>query len=191
MSPLTLLTSAVAAWQVGADSVVRSLAIKGLDIAGVQLGAHAHSPSSSGNSSTTAARSSHLMGTPAEPYANPRHPDDSPDDSPNIMAGNPLEEYANPSPQWQQAAGQAAAALEEAERVLPATVSPSSSSRSNSSSSLRRQPTAANSSGAALTTAAAAVGGVTTGLGPSQRVQPLLKRLHQFMAEHVYPAGKL
>ncbi|EFN52386.1 hypothetical protein CHLNCDRAFT_138837 [Chlorella variabilis] len=171
--------------QVGADSVVRSLACKGLQIAGVL-----HKQGSS-SSSLTSSGGSHLMGTPAEPYANPTHPSALPDDSPNILAGNPLEEYANPSPQWRQAAGAAAAALEEADRVLPARVAPTSSRGSSSSSSssssrgVRQQPTAAGSPAA---TAAAAAGVATTGLGPSPRVQPLLRRLQRFMRDHVYPA---
>ncbi|KAL4449032.1 hypothetical protein ABPG77_007749 [Micractinium sp. CCAP 211/92] len=43
---------------------------------------------------------------------------------------------------------------------------------------------------AQLATAAAAAGssGATSGLGPSPRVRPILRRLRRFMEEHVYPA---
>lgn len=172
--------------QVGADAVVRSLACKALQIAGLA----AAPPTAAAAGST-----SPLMGTPAEPYANPRHPSARPDDSSNILAGNPLEEYANPSPAWRGAAAAAAQALDEADRLLPPRA-PSSSGTGGSSggggsggggSSLRAQPAAAQATAAA----AAGSGGATTGLGPSPRVQPILRRLRRFMEEHVYPAGAL
>jgi hypothetical protein len=178
---------------------VRSLAAKGLQIVGAQASGSSYSANSSSSSSSssssrgTGGQHRPLAGTPQEPYANPRHPNAQPDSSSNILAGNPLEEYANPSPQWQQAAGAAAAALEEAERQLPAST-PATSSASRSS--IHGQPTAArdSSSTAAAAAAAAASGGgggaVTTGLGPSPRVQPLLHKLQAFMRDHVYPAGK-
>ena len=236
-----------------------------------------------------------LMGTPAEPYANPRHPDARPDSASPILgeapcgvvwkwfvgsfacsllnsanstpkaahppppctpcppaAGNPLEQYANPSPQWREAAGAAAAALEQADRSLPASVSPSSATSaggcgcpaacgrgcrsggtctcgkaSSSGEGVTSAPTSASASGSGCScpsncpcgcrsggpcscggasasasasgsgsgdarTAAAAAGsdGATAGLGASPRVQPLLRRLHSFMEQHVYPAGE-
>ncbi|GAB4815191.1 hypothetical protein N2152v2_002237 [Parachlorella kessleri] len=98
------------AGQVGADSVVRSLALTGLRIVG-----EAPAPA-------RAAAHAVLTGTPQEPYVNPRHPAARPD--PNRMyEGNPLEEYANPSTAWQSAAGKAEQALREVDNLLPATAS--------------------------------------------------------------------
>ena len=169
----------------GADSVVRSLARRGLEVVGQLPPSTSTSSgtSASGNSNSSArgAFSPPLMGTPLEPYANPTHPSARPDTTPNILAGNPLEEYANPSPQWQQAAGAAAAALAQADAQLPPS-GPASSGGGGSGSSGGRGRTAA---------AVAGAGGQTSGLGPSPRVQPLLQRLRRFMEEHVYPAGAL
>lgn len=174
--------------QMGAESVVRSLARRGLEVVG-QLppsssgGAAASSgaPGSSGSGWSSGAPSPPLMGTPLEPYANPTHPSARPDTTPNILAGNPLEEYANPSPQWQQAASAAAAALAQADAQLPPSSLPVSGGSSGGGSS----------GGGNGRTAAAVAGtsGQTSGLGPSARVQPLLQRLQRFMEEHVYPAG--
>ncbi|KAL4422623.1 hypothetical protein ABPG75_008820 [Micractinium tetrahymenae] len=184
--------------QVGADSVVRSLACKALQIAclapgnsssSANLGSSLGSSLGSGGSSG----SSHLMGTPAEPYANPRHPLARPDDTSNILAGNPLEEYANPSPAWKSAAAEAVKALDEADRLLPPRTPASSGaggsagggSSGGGGGGLRAQPTAAPATAAA---AVARSGSATSGLGPSPCVQPILRKLRRFMEEHVYPA---
>jgi hypothetical protein len=183
--------SSRSAAQMGSHAVVRSLACRGLEIAGQLpagggLGGDGSRGSAALDSDTSGGASSHLMGTPAEPFANPRHPSARPDTTPNILAGNELEEYANPTPEWRQAAGAAAAALAEADRVLPARSPPTSGS------SVRQHPTAGSSSRSSATrgTAAAAAGVAATGLGPSPRVQPLLRRLQAFMDEFVYPAGR-
>lgn len=173
--------------QMGAESVVRSLARRGLEVVGLlppsASSRTAVASSSSSAWSSSAARSPTLMGTPLEPYANPTHPSARPDTTPNILAGNPLEEYANPSPQWQQAASAAAAALAQADAQLP----------SSSASSIRGSNGSSGSGGGGNSRTAAAVAGAsgqTSGLGPSARVQPLLQRLKRFMEEHVYPAGQ-
>jgi hypothetical protein len=148
------------------------------------------SSSSSGSGSREASSSNstqHLMGTPAEPYANPRHPCARPDDTPDQVAANPLTEYGNPTPEWRQAAGAAVQAIEQADKLLPASVSPSSGG-GGSGTRMSRQPAA----GASMAPAAAptAAGGSGAGLGPSPRVQELLRQLNRFMEEHVYPAGE-
>lgn len=177
----------------GAESVVRSLARRGLEVVGqlppsgssraVASSSAGNAPSSSGSawgSGGAAAASAPLMGTPFEPYANPTHPSARPDTTPGILAGNPLEEYANPSPQWQQAASAAAAALAQADAQLPPSVA---------ASSWGAAPAASGGGSGRTAAAVAGASGQTSGLGPSARVQPLLQRLQAFMEQHVYPAG--
>lgn len=174
--------------QMGADSVVRSLARRALEIVGevpggASVASNPSNPSSSGGSGGSfggAFASQPLMGTPHEPYASPVHPSARPDTTPSILAGTPLEQYANPSPQWHQAAGAAAAALAKADRQLPPSAGPSSALSNRGGSG----------GGASTAAAAAGAAGQASGLGPSPRVQPLLQRLRLFMEEHVYPAGE-
>lgn len=138
--------------QVGADSVVRSLALTGLRLAGEHVA---------------------LSSTPAEPYANPLHPQARLDPNP-LLEGTPLEEYANPSPAWRTTSVAAEAARAAADAVLPPTGSPTS--------------------GGAVRAAGGTGGGSDAGgqqlygLGPSPRVWPILARLHAFMEQHIYPA---